>query len=282
MNTESEAWSRAHLNIPSTQSNLNPRIPTPVNTTAPETETQDAQLVGWTHARFDPSGAQEIGDVPFGLNDSTQQHEFQAMNDLPIPAFESDRERYNNRPLSGTEPHFGGMFIQQQPCHLPQLAHVNSQLVDVLSPLVNNLRATGAFMGQMREDDEIGEMRRQHYDRAADMTPLMTGPTGEPVTYYSLRTSDPYLINSAARLQERHLQMAHDLRIINSADEMIESLITYRESAMRRMRDVDRDYGAIVEGLVEFVRGQPTVWGSGWYYDVSQSGEGPWADGSRG
>ena len=144
----------------------------------------------------------------------------------------------------------------------------DDQLIHLLYPLMSNLHATGASMAQMMDDQEIAEIRRQHYERAERLAPLIVGPTGEPVTYHRLRTRDPYLIGSVARLRERHLQMVHDLRIVYSTDEMMRNLVEYRASAMRRLRDVDRDYAALVDDLASFVQSQSTEDGTGWYNNV--------------
>ena len=144
----------------------------------------------------------------------------------------------------------------------------DDQLMHLIYPLVSNLHATGASMAQMMDDQEITGIRRLHYERAERLMRLIIGPTGQPVSYHALRTSDAYLIGSVEQLHERHLQMEHDLRIIHSADEMMKNLVEYRESAMRRMRDVDRDYATLVGDLATFVQSQAREDGTGWYDDV--------------
>ena len=62
--------------------------------------------------------------------------------------------------------------------------------------------------------------------------------------------------------------MVHDLRIGYSTDEMMRNLVEYRASAMRRLRDVDRDYAALVDDLASFVQSQSTEDGTGWYNNV--------------
>ena len=261
---------------------LNPAPAEPASTTNLQAETQDAQYDPWVYGddRAYAPTAHATEPAALDLGGQTEQPSSGLVGTVPSN-FAEDAPRYNPGSLPGIEPHLGGMFGQQEPSPLPRPATQN-QLVDVLSPVVTNLHATSVLMGQMREDDEIDEIRRQHIERATDLTPLMHGPTGDAVLYYRLRTSDPFLINSVARLRERHLQIAHDLTIINSTDEIIQSLVDYRDSALRRMRDVDLSYGAIVEELVDFVRGQPTVHGTGWFHNVSQAEGDPWNDGRMG
>lgn len=180
--------------------------------------------------------------------------------------------------LSGEEPHLA-VTLQQQHAGLfapneitaPATAQqTGNQFIDLLSPIVDNLYATGAFMNPLVGSEEIAYIQNQHYKRAERLTPLMLGPHGYPVSYQSLRASDQYLIGRVARLGERHLEISHNLQIVQSTDDMIKNLVMEREAAMRRLREVDRDYALRVHELANFIQFEPTVDGSGWYRNVPQ------------
>ena len=57
--------------------------------------------------------------------------------------------------------------------------------------------------------------------------------------------------------------MAHNLQIVQSTDDMIKNPVMDGEAAMRRLREVDRDYALRVHELANFIQFEPTVDRSG-------------------
>lgn len=220
-----------------------------------------------------PAGPSPTHSTELAQTVPTELAEIHILSPSTAQNIEEGQPRHREGPLPEMEPPLPAMLPHQQAQPGTDSAPMNAQsrddqLVHLIYPLVSNLHATGASMTQMMDDQEITGIRRLHYERAERLMRLIIGPTGQPVSYHALRTSDAYLIGSVERLHESHLQMEHDLRIIHSANEMMKNLVEYRESAMRRMRDVDRDYATLVGDLATFVQSQTREDETGWYNDV--------------
>lgn len=144
----------------------------------------------------------------FGLPEPTEPASIRVVGTSTTPSFEVDQLYHRDGPLPGVELPSAAILRQQEVqaslqgiFNTPMNAqNWDDKQLNPLDPIVNNLHATSALIGQVMEDREITEIRRQHYERAERLVLLIIRPFREPISYHLLRKFDPYLIGSLARI----------------------------------------------------------------------------------
>lgn len=126
----------------------------------------------------------------FGQPEPTEPASIRVVGTSSTPSFEVDQLYHRDGPLPGVELP-SAAILRQQEVQAPLQGIFSTPLnaqnrddkqVNLLDPIVNNLHATSVLVGQVMEDREITEIRRQHYERAERLVPLIIRLIREPIS----------------------------------------------------------------------------------------------------